>query len=139
MIVTKVITPRVSVDQELFLVHPVLDPIEAHVHGLKFVLMDGAVGDASGTSIVSLDGSWRLGMAHLNEGGAERDAIARIVVEANKFRFGSVGHEVVQYVADIVNGAVVRGGVVGGLAGLEGLLLRKKWPPTQLQAWGSEG
>ena len=64
-IVGQVSRPGSPIHVELFLIDPVLDPVEAHVHGLGALLLQLSVGKASGGGVINLYwGGW-LGMAHL--------------------------------------------------------------------------
>ena len=51
------------VHKELALVYPIADLIEPHVHRFASFLLHFVVDDATGSAVVSLDGSWGLGMA----------------------------------------------------------------------------
>ena len=52
-------------NKKLALFDAIADPIKTHVHGLGSALLDGAVGDASGACIISLNGRGRLGVTHV--------------------------------------------------------------------------
>lgn len=59
-----------------------------------------------------MQGSGRLRVAHFDEGCAEHDTIAAIVVETSEFGFGGGGHDVFEDATDGVDGAVI-GRLVG--------------------------
>ena len=103
----------------------VFDPVETHVDGFGAALFDGVIGDASGASVVGLDWSGRLRVAHFEQCGAEHGGVFGIVEECAKFGFGGGGHDGVDDGAVDVDGAVDgwRDGVgiwSGGCVGGEG-------------------
>jgi hypothetical protein len=58
--------PPIYID--LFLLYPVLDPIESHLHGFGFLLFDLFVGKTVGGGVVNLyRGGW-LGVSHFAKG-----------------------------------------------------------------------
>ena len=69
-VVGQIVGTAAPVDKELALVDAVSDPVEAHVNGFGATLFDSVVCNAGGAGIVGLDGSGRLGMAHLGESGS---------------------------------------------------------------------
>ena len=54
-IISQVVSSSPPVDNELTLVDPVSDPIKSHVNGLGTSSLDGVIGNASSTGIVSFD------------------------------------------------------------------------------------
>jgi hypothetical protein len=66
-------------DNEVALVDPISDPVEAHVDGFGSALFDCTIGDPRGTQVVSLDGGGGLWMAHINECGAEPGSLFAVV------------------------------------------------------------
>ena len=53
---------------KLALPHPVTQPVKAHVHRLRSLLVNFVVEDVSSTLVVELDGGWALVVAHFDEG-----------------------------------------------------------------------
>jgi hypothetical protein len=58
----------------------VLDPVETHVHGFGAFLLDGVIGNSTGSAVVG-DKKW-LGMAELAAGDTDRGAFFAVVKEA---------------------------------------------------------
>ena len=83
-VVSKVVSAATPVDEELSLLDPVSYPIKAHVNGFRTALLDCVVGDPSGASIVCLDRSGLLRMAHAVKSGSEHGAIFGIVEKRTK-------------------------------------------------------
>jgi len=54
VIITQIFGSRAPVDEELFLAHAVLDPVEAHVDGFGPFLFDCVVGETGGGGVVGL-------------------------------------------------------------------------------------
>jgi hypothetical protein len=52
----------------LFLLYPVLYPIELHLHGFGFLLFDLFVGKTVGGGVVHLHRGGRLGVSHFAKG-----------------------------------------------------------------------
>ena len=63
-VVGQVVGSPLPQDGELPLGNSVPDPVEAHVNGFGSALLDGVIGNALGTFIVSDDCCGRLWMAH---------------------------------------------------------------------------
>ena len=66
VVVTQVATAWAPVDVEHALLCSILDPVKIHVNGFGSSLFHGTIGKAVGCSIVHLDGSGGLGVAHLD-------------------------------------------------------------------------
>ena len=77
------------VDEKVSLLDAISDPIKTHIHGFGAALFDGVVADAGGTSVVGLNWSGWLRMAHVFEDGAEHCGFFAIVEQGGKFSFGS--------------------------------------------------
>ena len=58
---------------ELVLRLGISEPVEAHVHGLCFLLFNGTAGDAICSAVAGANRRGRLGMAEFNESEAKRD------------------------------------------------------------------
>ena len=87
-IVGQVVGSTAPVDEKLALVDTVSDPIKAHVDGFRAALLDGVVGNPSGTGIVCLDWSGVLWVAHAFESGTKHGAIFGIVKQGAQLSFG---------------------------------------------------
>ena len=83
-------------------------------------LLDGFVGDADGSTVVTADVGRRLLMAHLGEGDSYRHGVLAVVEHAAGFGFGCEGDD------DFQNGAVGMSCIIFGwrFVGSEGLLSR---------------
>ena len=57
----------------------VANPVKMHVHSLGVMLMNCVIDDADGTKIVGLNGSQRLRITKLKEGGMEVGGFFSIV------------------------------------------------------------
>ena len=78
-VVATVVTALAPEDEKLALMDAILDPVKAHIHGFRFSLAHGAVGNSGGTGIVGLDGGGRLWIAHFFKGSTEVDSVTGIV------------------------------------------------------------
>ena len=58
---------RNVLDAELEATNPILEPMEAHVAGLRHLGLDGAVGEAHGDFVVAMDRRGRLRVAEVGE------------------------------------------------------------------------
>jgi hypothetical protein len=79
-------------------------------------------------------------MAHLFECDVEWNGILSVDKEGADVGFGggNISHEIAKNEASAVYGTI-QGGCCGrSLGGINGGLLRKKWPPAWLRAWGAE-
>ena len=106
-----VVVPQIDVtwsvvDKELLLGFTILDPVEAHVDGFGSFLFDGFVGKPDGGGVVNLDGGGRLGMAHSNEGGSDRDGLFTVEESGSNFCLGGGRHDRVHDEAQGADGAV---------------------------------
>ncbi len=63
-VVGKIVGPTAPINEKIPIIDTIVDPIEMHVHGYGASLFDCIIDYTSGTSIVSLDGCWRLRVAH---------------------------------------------------------------------------
>jgi hypothetical protein len=75
-IIRKIVCAFLSVDDELPLLDPVVDPEETHVGGFGTLLFDGFVINYGNACAVSLDGCGRLGVSHFYEWCAQWDGVA---------------------------------------------------------------
>ena len=66
-------------DQEFTLPDTIADRIEAHVDGFRATLLDSVVDDTCRTSIIRLQGSGRLGMAHVSKRSAESSPFFSVI------------------------------------------------------------
>ena len=96
------------VDDELALADAVADPVEAQVNGFGALLLDGVIGDAHSTFIVSLDGCGWLGVAKLSKGGAQHGCILSIEEKGAKFSFSCRGNNDAEDVAVDVDSTIER-------------------------------
>ena len=55
-VISKVVSTLLPVDKELALANTVLDPVKTQIHCFGSSLANGAIGNACGTGVVSLDG-----------------------------------------------------------------------------------
>ena len=61
-VVAKIFCAGPPVDDELVLFDSIADPIEAHIHGARFALLQSIVRDAGGGGVVCLNRGWWLGV-----------------------------------------------------------------------------
>jgi hypothetical protein len=87
------------VDNKLLLLDAIADPIESHVNGLGATLFNSVVDNASGTGVVGLDGSGRLGVPPGFQGGAQPGCVFGVIEQGAEFGFSGAGHY------DLKNGA----------------------------------
>ena len=106
--VTKVCCSWGPEDMELFLVHAVLDPVEAHVDGFGSYLFAGAVSNSDCGGIVYLDRCGWLWMAHFVECDAEGYGFFAVVKEGSHFRFCCGRHDIADDLGDGENGSIRR-------------------------------
>jgi hypothetical protein len=78
----------------------ILNPEIAHGHGFGAARFDGAVGEASGGSIVHLDGSWRLRETEFVQSSTQGSGFATVVAETTEFGFGGGGDDFFEDVSD---------------------------------------
>jgi len=107
-VVTKIFCSWFPVDDELALLDPVSDPIEAHIHRSGLSLFEGVVGDARGSGVIGFDWRWWLGMSESYKDSAESNCFLAVDKEATYFRFCCGGHGMVQFVADGMDGSIWR-------------------------------
>jgi hypothetical protein len=81
------------VDEKVSLLDAVADPVKTHIHGFGSALFDCFVADAGGAGIVGLDGSGRLGIAHVCESGSKHRRFFAIEEEGAEFGFGGRGKD----------------------------------------------
>jgi hypothetical protein len=76
------------VNNKLFLLDAVFNPVETHVNGFRTSLLDGFVGNAGGTSVIGLNrGRW-LNVTKLVESDPESGGVLGVVKEGTEFCFG---------------------------------------------------
>jgi hypothetical protein len=76
------------VNNKLFLLDAVFNPVETHVNGFRTSLLDGFVGNSGGTSVIGLNrGRW-LNVAKFVESDPESGSVLGVVKEGTEFRFG---------------------------------------------------
>ncbi len=107
-VVGQIVGATAPVDEELALGDVVFDPVEAHVDGFGAALLDSVVDDAFGTGVVSLDWSGGLGPAHGDECVSKDTGVLGVDEEGAEFGFGGRCHDVAQFVANSMDGAVGR-------------------------------
>jgi hypothetical protein len=86
-IIGKVVAAASPVNVEVALFDSVLDPIESHVDGFGSSLFDGAIGNARGAGVVSLQGSGALWVAHVDESSAQSFGVFSIEEEGAELGF----------------------------------------------------
>jgi hypothetical protein len=79
------------VDVKLTLACTVAYPVKAHVDGLGSFLLDGVVGDARGSGVVSGNRSRQLFVPEFFEGDSEWARFTTVVEEGSKFSFSGWG------------------------------------------------
>jgi hypothetical protein len=67
-VISKVIGALTPVHTEVSLGDSVFEPVETHINGLRVTLFDSVIENTCSTCIVSLYGSGRLGMSHVDKG-----------------------------------------------------------------------
>lgn len=97
-VVGKVQDALVPVDVEMTIVGPVLYPKVPHCHGFGAANLDGAIGNAGGSGIVSLHRGGALREAELFEGGANGLRVTAVVEEAAKLCFSGRGNDFFEFV-----------------------------------------
>lgn len=103
----------IPVDPKMLLLRAVLNPEVAHIHGLGSAELDTLVSDASGSGVIGLNGSARLGEAEFFECGPNGFGFAGVVEEATEFGFGRGGNHLPQAMGDNEDWTV-EGGFRGG-------------------------
>ena len=88
-VITKVLMAGFPKNMEVFLVNPVLDPVEAHVHGFGALLADSAISNAGGNRVVSLYWRRRLWPSHILECLADDGGFLGVNKEGGEFSFSS--------------------------------------------------
>ena len=73
LVVCKIFFAASPMDMKLALAFAIFQPVESHVNGLGTALFDGVVGDTGGTTVVDLNGSGWLGMAHFFKNDPDHD------------------------------------------------------------------
>ena len=86
-IIGAIVFALAPIDVKLALADAIADPVEAHVHGLRSFLFNVVVGDASGCTVVGLDGSRGLRMTHFLERRSKRASGFAIMVQCTQFGF----------------------------------------------------
>jgi hypothetical protein len=76
------------VNDKLFLLDAVFNPVETHVNGFRTALLDGFVGNTRGTGVIGLDGCRWLSVAKFVESDPESGSVLGIVKEGTEFCFG---------------------------------------------------
>ena len=105
-IICIIIASPPPINQEVTLLDAIADPVKAHVNGFGPPLLDGGIGDACGTCVVSLDGRCHLWVAHFFQGRAEHGCIFCVVKECTKFGFCRRGDDHLEDGAVHVNWAI---------------------------------
>ena len=88
-VITKVLMAGFPKNMEVFLVNPVLDPVEAHVHGFGALLADSAISDAGCDRVVGLHWRRRLWPSHILECLADDGGFLGVNKEGGEFSFSS--------------------------------------------------
>jgi hypothetical protein len=87
VVIGEVQDTSVPIDLELAEGDTILNPEIAHGHGFGTARFDGAVGEASGSGIVDLDGSRKLRETEFVQSSTEGSGFATVVVETTEFGF----------------------------------------------------
>ena len=86
VVICVITTSALPADLELSLLDSVLDPEEAHVHGLGALSLDGVVGDSCCYLVVGDDcGGYALGVPHFGEDCSYSRSFLAVVEEAGGF------------------------------------------------------
>ena len=93
---------------ELFLVHPVLDPVESHVHCFGPTLFARAVSNSHGSGVVDLDGYGALWPAQFMEGGVQDGGFFGVGEKGGQFSFGGRGHDGLDDAGDVEDSTIVQ-------------------------------
>jgi hypothetical protein len=88
LVVGKIFFSASPMDVELALAFAIFEPVESHVNGLGTALFDGVVGDAGSTTVVNLNGSGWLWMAHFVQNYSDHDPLFRVEKTGAQFGFG---------------------------------------------------
>ena len=59
-VVRPIFVPRNPVNKKLALFHAISDPVESHVDRFRSLVLDGAISESNGGSVINLDGCWGL-------------------------------------------------------------------------------
>ena len=62
-VVRPIFPPRNLVNDKLTLFHAISDPEESHVDRFRSLVLDGAISESNGGSVIDLDGCWGLRVA----------------------------------------------------------------------------
>lgn len=95
------------IDHKLALAGSISDPVKAHINCLGSLLLDGVVGNAGGSGVVSGNGCWWLFVAEFFKGDSKGAGFAAIVEEGSEFSFCSTSENFSHNVAHHVDGTVV--------------------------------
>jgi hypothetical protein len=97
---------------ELLLGFAILEPAVSHVHSFGATLLDGAVGDANCSAVVTTTVGGRLGMAHFVESDAHVDGVLAVAERATCFGFSGGSND------NFEDGAVGSHGAIIGWFGV---------------------
>ena len=78
-VVGQVVSTMAPENMKITIRNTVTNPVKMHVHSLGAMLTNHVIDDADGAKIVSLNGSWRLRITKLKEGGMEVGGFFSIV------------------------------------------------------------
>ena len=108
-VVAEVSAAGFPINDKLALPGAVLDPIEAHIDGFGYFLLDCAVGEAFRGRVFDADWSRWLQVPKFPEGSAYRHVLLYIVKGGTNFGFSGGRHHVVEDIGDGMDRAVERG------------------------------
>jgi hypothetical protein len=108
-------TAFLPVDDKLALASMAANPIKLHADCFGSFLLDGVVGNARSSSVVSCNWSWWLWMAEFFECDSQWACFASIVKECCKFGFDSTSEDFAHDVAHAMDGTVVLWSWIGGI------------------------
>ena len=98
-VIGSIIFSSAPMNDKLFLVYSVTDPIEMHVDGFGSTLFNSVIGNSSGSTVVGLDDSRGLWVAHFEESGAKCCCLFAVVEQRAEFSFGGTGQHFLHDVA----------------------------------------
>ena len=78
-VISQIVRTMAPMNDEIALGDEIMHPVKTHIHGFGATLLDGIIGNASSTSVVSLNESWRLGVTHLEKSLAQNGGFLAVV------------------------------------------------------------
>ena len=106
---TEVSASEFLINEKLALLGAFLDPIEVHVNGFGYILLDRTVGKAFSSVVVDADWCRWLWVTEFCEGSADRHGLFTIMESGADSGFSGGRHHVVENIGYGVDRAVERG------------------------------